>query len=299
MIKKVLLTGASGVVGSEISVYLQSRGFYVYEMRRTLLKERENDFFYQIKLDIQKDDWNFLYENIDEIDYVIHFAASLKLGVTSEEKEELELINVSFTKFILDFCITKKVSKFIFASTLSFIKRPLPQIIKENSELNAKLYYSETKLKSENMILDCFKNNGLNFSIFRISSPVVFNLNKMHDNFLKKWLLLAKNKNSLELHGEGERSQDFVYVKDIAHAVFLSISNINKNGIYNISSGSTITVKEILDLIINKFDVNYSKITTSEPEEQWNISIEKAQNELGYFPQFSSIELVRQLINKC
>ena len=98
------------------------------------------------------------------------------------------------------------------------------------------------------------------------------------------------NDEELLLYGRGTREQDFIYVKDVARAFWQAYQE-KKSGIYNIASGTTVTMKDLAELIIT-LTCSHSKITCSgkeDPQENVKVSIDvsKAQKELGFTPEFS------------
>jgi len=98
---------------------------------------------------------------------------------------------------------------------------------------------------------------------------------------------------SLEIFGDGMQARDFVAVQDVVSAINDSIE-YGKNGIYNIASGKSITIKELAELMISlsgkdlkieflspkKGDIKYS---------QADISL--AKKVLKYSPNFNLNEI--------
>ncbi len=91
-------------------------------------------------------------------------------------------------------------------------------------------------------------------------------------------------------HGEGLRQQDFTHADDIADAVRLSFSDRAVNGVYNISGGRPVTMKELGTLAVKCFPGTASKVLPSgKPDEQEGykalFSIEKAKQLLHWQPR--------------
>ena len=292
MNNNVLVTGGTGVIGVEICKLLIEKKYTVFKLGRKHKDENLNI----IQFDILFDDWRILEDYFLNLDYVIHFAASLKIGENSEEINELNKINCEFTEFLLNLSIKYNIKKFVFASTLSFIKKPLPIKINENSEIETILHYSKTKHISEEQIIAHYIKHSLNYAILRVSSPITFNKEQMHNNFLKKWLISASKKQPITLIGSGKRSQDFVAVSDVARATLLSLKS-NKNGIYNIASGTSISLNEIASILKTEFHIDLIRIENNQIEDEWDIDISKAKEELKYDPEFDSNKIIKELIN--
>jgi UDP-glucose 4-epimerase len=115
---------------------------------------------------------------------------------------------------------------------------------------------------------------------------------------ITKFIKRVTQNKPLEIFGDGLQTRDFVSVYDVINAIYNAISN-DKNGIYNISSGKAITIKELAELIIStsgkkleikhvapkKGDIMYSQA-----------DITLAKNHLGYYPKFELKEGIKQLL---
>jgi len=290
MAKKILVTGANGVIGSELTSLLLSKKNEFLPLVRKKTKQEHIEF------DILKDDWKLLENLFSEVDSVVHLAASINTGGTEKENHKLQIINYDFTEYLLKLSVKNKIKKIIFSSTLSFIQKPLPEMILENSNINPIYYYSLTKYKCEELIKKYSAFYNINYVIIRISSPIIFDIEKMHDNFLKKWILLSKKGEDFVIYGQGLREQDFVATEDVAHAIYLALQDKEVKGIFNIASGTSIALIDIAKLLVRKYKNSFELIEQEGVDEQWNVSIEKAKSELGYSPKYTSEQIIKKII---
>ncbi len=291
----ILLTGATGLVGEEILNELVKHDFTINAIYRN--HKVDVGSINWVKFDVLVDSFKYLVDSINDIDVIIHCAASLKIGENEVEIKELQEVNIDFTKKLIDLAIDKKVKKFIFLSTLSFIEKPLPTLITEKSKLNPLSFYSKSKLKGEELIMNSSKKHGFTYSILRISSPIVNEINKMHNTVVRKWIEIAENNGVINVFGKGNRKQDFIGTSDIANAVLECLNKIEDNGIYNIASGNPISMKELARLICSKY--KSTLIFTGEDineMDNWNISIEKAKSRLNFKPKYTSKEVLENLL---
>lgn len=290
--KRILLSGASGVVGREIAELLLKKGYTVFALNRgnSLPEGVFSIYFDALK---SKEDLNIV---CPDIDVIVHFAASLKIGVDKLEKDEIYKVNVLFTRALLNLAEKRKIKKIIFASTFSFIRRPLPSIITEESPIDPKLFYSISKKKSEDEIVKFCEKHVIEYAILRISSPIILDYSVMHSNVVKKWIKQSIDYKEFVLFGNGKRSQDFISTSDIAKSVLLSIET-KIFGIYNIASGSNLSMLKLAEMISDKFKSSFKKENIEDEEEEvWNISIKKAKRDLGFSPQFNSEEVICELL---
>ena len=258
---RILLTGATGLIGGELSKMLNSKFSNVSALYRS--KKVELNEFEWIKLDISKDPLDRLDDCLKRTDIVIHNAGSLKIGRNSQEIKELQEVNIDFTRNLLDRMSKNKVGKIIFTSSLSTIKKPLPNLITESSVSAPVSYYSKSKYSAEELIKECSEKYGMAYTIMRIASPIASHLDSMPDTVVKKWIEAGIAGKTIQVYGSGERTQDFVSVSDIANAFLCSIKNPEISGVFNIASGKAINLLKIY-LIINK-NIKYN-LKTSKPK---------------------------------
>ena len=292
---KVLLLGGSGLVGSALS-----KSFLDYGMKLKITSRRPISHSNEI-------DWEYLdmstgvfknLELIQNIDTIVYNAACIKRGESKEELEELHAVNVSFAKDFLVKACQKGFKKLIYTSGLNFIKKPLPDIIHEDSEVEALTPYAITKLEAEKIIIELAKEYGFKYYILRLTSPIAENLSLMPDTVIKKWIHRAINGNFIQIYGSGNRAQDFVSLQDVAQAYIDCIENDLPSGIYNIASGDFISMNSLALLICSRFGVGYEHIGVDKnANDIWNVSIEKAKEHLKYAPKYNSTSTINNLIN--
>jgi UDP-glucose 4-epimerase len=292
----VFLTGGTGLIGRTILNKINISPFVLCATFRNHKIEDVNVNW--VRLDASKCSQYEINQLVEKQDIIIHNAASLKLGNSLDEIKEIQKINIEFTEKLLEASVKQNIKKFIFTSTLSSIKKPLPKFITEESEINPISFYSKSKIECEQLIKKYADENKFNYCILRVSSPVS-DFEFLPNNVLKKWISLGLKNQRLLVFGNGSRTQDFVSVNDIASAIFCSIEKIDVNGVFNIASGNSISMYELAQLISEKFNNGFENIGIDENEEdRWNISIEKAKNELNYMPKYTSIKNITNLLEK-
>ena len=149
-------------------------------------------------------------------------------------------------------------------------------------------YYPLSKLIGELLFYKEFISSQQELTILRINAPFAFDPNrKTVINIFIENALAGKD---LVLHGSGNREQDYIYIKDIAQAFWISYER-KIPGIYNIASGQTIAMKELAEKIISLTNSNSKIIYSGTPDplehEKVSIDISKAREILGYSPKYS------------
>lgn len=120
-------------------------------------------------------------------------------------------------------------------------------------------------------------------------------------NVIPTFIWKALNGEEIILHGAGEASRDFVYVKDLARGV-LAASIKGKSGeVYNLASGQETTIKQLSQLIL-KFTASGSQIRETDRRD-WDHSgrrfgnPEKSRKELGFVTEFALPQGIESTVN--
>lgn len=246
--ESVLITGASGFIGSFIVEEALKRKFGVWagirsSSNREYLRNRkihilELDFAHPNELRAQLSGHKGTY---NKFDYIIHCA-----GITKcVDKSEFHRVNFLQTKYFIDTLreLNMIPKQFVFISTLSVfgpVREKDYQPITENDDLVPNTAYGYSKMKTE-LYLQSIP--GFPYVIYRPTG--------VYGPREKDYYLMAK---SIQQHTDfsvGFRRQDltFVYVKDIVQAVFLGIEKQVSRRAYFLADGEVYQSRTFSDLI--------------------------------------------------
>jgi UDP-glucose 4-epimerase len=291
---KLFFTGATGLVGTAIREAFSQQPFEIKALSRKQQPPATNTEW--ILSDIS-DNTLDLAHHIENTDVIVHNAACLYIGQTEVENEEIQKINVDFTKKLLDWSAANKIQKIVFTSTFSLLAKPLPGLITETADVKPVFPYAESKFHGEQLVQEYAAKYGFQYAILRISSPVSVDLAAMPQTVVKKWISQSLSGQDIQLSGTGTRTQDFIALTDIAQAFVNSVINIDASGIFNIASGSELSMSALAQMITDKFGNRYSMTGNDENgDDRWNISIEKAKQQLNYQPRYSSEQAIAALL---
>lgn len=234
---RVLVTGASGLIGTEIVKYFLSRNFLVTGIVNKSSACISNSSYKEISIDLVGDSFE-LEERA--YDLVVHCAAVIPNGIISEK--ELFDRNQRLDKVIISFCEENNI-KLIFFSTVFLLDINNTSLIVKDSQLIANLNgYYLSKKTTENYL----KASRVSTIIFRVSSPYG-NLSKQN-NVMKIFATRIKINASITLFGNGERRQNFIFVEDIAEACYLG--HLKKiEGTFNLTANRSNSMLELASYI--------------------------------------------------
>ena len=230
---KVLITGASGFIGSFIVEEALQRGFETWAaIRRSSSREwLQDDRIHFIELNLSSKAQLVAQLQGQNFDYVIHAA-----GVTKcLNKQDFHRINTEGTKNLVDALLEvgMPLKRFVFVSSLSIfgaIKEQQPyEAICESDTPQPNTEYGRSKLAAEQYLASL--GTRLPYIILRPTG--------VYGPREKDYFIMAK---SIRQHSDfavGYKRQDitFVYVEDVVQAVFLALEKGENGRPYFLSDG--------------------------------------------------------------
>lgn len=181
--KKILVTGGLGYIGSHTVVELQKSGYQVViidNLSNASLDVLEGitnisksaPAFERLDLRIKADVANFFKRNQD-LDGIIHFAASKAVGESVENPLLYYENNLNTLIYLLQECNAYSIGNFIFSSSCTVYGEPDSLPITEDAPVKtATSPYGNTKQISEEILRDTCSVSGLNSIALRYFNPI-------------------------------------------------------------------------------------------------------------------------------
>ncbi len=274
--KRVLITGGCGFIGSNLAKYLLNKGFDVSIVDNLSTGHRDNIKGLDVSLFVKD-----LCESVDELeeyDAVVHLAAFTSVIDSNIYPPTTWRNNVESTFNILEFCRQKGIRNFIFASS---------------SAVNGDSIYGATKSVGESLC-NSYSKYGIRSVCLRFAN--VYGKNSKNDSVIPILINKIKNQDYFKIYGDGKQTRDFVNVLDICQAIHLAIGK--GSGIYEVG---TCTETSINDLVAIMSQISGKSIRLKyEPIRVGEIlnsvaDISKAHKELGYIPQVKLEDGLKEL----
>jgi nucleoside-diphosphate-sugar epimerase len=256
MRKKILITGISGFLGSQIAKDLILEGNEIIATKRTSsILWRCQEYFNNITwIDINEDNWQSkILEFHPEI--IIHTAWS---GVSANDRDDwdVQLSNIEFTLKLLQIAKECKIKKFIgFGSQAEYGN--FSGIIDENYPLNPNSAYGSSKIVISQIINNFCTINEINWYWFRLFS--FFGELENNNWFIPTLIDKISSVQKMDMT-PGEQKYAYMYVGDLARIIFKIVKSNITSGIYNISSSKAISLLELTNKIIEIINPTESKI---------------------------------------
>ena len=251
-IKKVVVTGGAGFIGSHLVDRLINDGVQVsiIDDFSTGKVENINPAAYCWKQDISTVDVEDLAEYMKDVDVVFHLAAKTAVQESIANPQMYNHINVGGTLKVLEACRISKIPKFVLSST-SAIYGDTTTPTSESNKNNPMSPYAITKLICEEYCKLYSKIYGLETVCLRYFNAYGNRMNndggyKLVMPIFKQQLL---NNEPLTINNNGEQRRDFIHVDDIVNANILVATKSGLNGeIFNVGSGKNYSINEIADM---------------------------------------------------
>lgn len=274
--KKILITGATGFLGSHLLPTLIEKGYDVIILKRSFSNTwRIQNVLSQIKsYDIDKTDMKKIFDE-NEIGGIIHLATDYG------KKKDNNIIqmfkaNIELPAQLLNSCTKYRIKFFINTHTFANNKYSLYSATKSAFTEIARYFAANYQVKFINMRLEYMYGEKDDYTKF-----VPFTI---------KNILGGKEIKATK----GEQKRDFIYVKDVVNAYIKVLSSLEKF-IYEfiefeIGTGNSISlrdfVSEIEEEVNKKANIKWGKISYSKNEIfDSKADTRKAKQYLGWFPK--------------
>lgn len=266
----ILITGSDGFIGKHLKQkLLENKNYSVFGLNRN-------------KKDIAVDEIK-----LKNIDHVIHLAAKSFVPKSWVNPYPFYRTNVLGAANVLEYCRKAECDLTVLSSYI--YGKPIHLPINEEHPIRPHNPYSHSKILSEELYKYYRTNFNLTINIlrpFNIYGP------EQKDTFIISKIIkqvLDKKFSNLELFDLKPR-RDFLYVDDLIDAIIKTLKK-NNNSTYNVGSGSSISVKNIANIVMKIAGINKEIIETGDtrPNEIMDVvaDIRKIKCELNWYPKIN------------
>jgi len=302
--KRVVVTGGAGFIGSHVSEELARRGYYVIVLDDLSSGKMEN-----IKLLLKKKNVEFIQGSITDlpllqklfqgVDYVFHQAAIPSVARSIENPQVTHEVNATGTLNVLLAARDNGVRKVIYASSSSVYGDVLTLPKSEDMAPNPQSPYAVAKLAGEfycHVFQEVYVLPTVCLRYFNIYGP----RQDPHSEYaavIPAFIKRVSEKSHPIIFGDGEQTRDFTFVSDAVEANIL-MAESNATGIFNIGRGESTSINQLAGLTIKLIGNNVEPIHT-EPRPgdiRHSLADISRAKTLGYNPRYSLEEGLRETV---
>src|ERR1700722_14321164 len=305
---KLLVTGGAGYIGSICVEQLLEQGHDVTifdnltEGHRRAIDPRAP----LIEGDLQNRDAIFAAMSQVRPVAVMHFAANALVGESMQNPSKYFRNNVANGLNLLDAMIESDIKTFVFSSTCAIFGPPDRLPIDETRAARPINPYGESKLAFEKILRWFNEIHGLQFVSLRYFNAAGASERFGEDHRLETHLIpnvlkvALGEKQQVEVFGtdyetpDGTCIRDYIHILDLARAHILALKS-NKSEFYNLGTGGGSSVREVI--VAAKKVTGRNIEVVEKPRRPGDpprliASSEKIKRELGWNPQFQSLEAI-------
>ena len=289
---KILVTGGAGFIGSYLSRELSRKHeVIVFDNLFTGKKENLPEEMEFIKGDLRK---ICDLAKIPEVDVVFHLASQTSASFSIKSPKLDVEINILGTINLLNWCNEYGIKKVIYTSSAAVYGEPQYLPIDEEHPTNPISPYGISKLSAEKYVL-LYRNS----IVLRLANVYGKGGAKEGEaGVIQIFAEKAKNREQLEIFGDGTQTRDFINVKDAANACMLALSYEGKERIFNIGSGKETSVNELVELF-KKYEPNlkvkYLRRRNGDISRSY-FDISRARKELNFIPRVKLEDGIKELL---
>lgn len=329
---KILVTGATGFIGSCLVEELIRKGFEVkclalHRDKAKKIRKMGCQMIYGDAADLAK-----IKEAVSDVDVVFHLAAIR--GRTDKTIGEYRRVNVEGLKNILE--AAGKEKRIIYCSSVGVLGWPKEELAVDDSPYRltaGNRYYHLTKIEAEKMARQAI-SSGYKITIVR--PTIVYGKNDS-DGMIFKLVKMIKQKRYFPI-GRGDNRLRLTDVRNLVDAFLLILDNKNSVGkLYTIGDSRAYKIKEIVNAISQSLKVkipsfyipvflaklvalpteivfkavnllSFGRLAKEPPIDIYRINllvknqnydISRVQKELGYKPKFDTLKSIAELAKLC
>jgi UDP-glucose 4-epimerase len=254
--KRVIVTGGAGFIGSSLVEELAGRNYHVIVIDNLSTGNIAN-----LKTALGKKNVEFIEGNIRNLsllrrvftgaEYVFHQAAVPSVPRSVKNPRASHDANITGTLNVLLAARDKGIKKLVYASSSS-VYGDTPTLPKtEDMTPNPQSPYAVTKLAGEYYCRVFNKVYGLDtvcLRYFNVYGPRQ-DPNSPYAAVIPLFFRNAREGKAPVIFGDGEQSRDFTYVKDVAVAN-VQAAESKATGVFNLGNGQRVTINRLAELII-------------------------------------------------
>ena len=291
---RLLLTGATGLVGAAIASRFAGAGAEVVGLARNV--PPGPPAYRVVSCDIgDPAAVDALDRAVGRCNVVVHTAATLEHSL---EAVAIAQVNCTGTQAIAALAGRWGAESFVYTSSIGVIGLPSELPVTEDHPVRPKTAYHGSKAYGET-VTSLLAERGVQAISMRLTAPVGREMPA--GRILPVFVARASAGAPISVAGEGSRGQDYLSVEDIAEATWAAV-DAGVSGLFNIGSGRVVTNLELARQVVDQLD-STSEIRTGEaPDDEdgvrWEVSIEKAATAFGFAPRVGIDQSIRELAER-
>lgn len=293
----ILVTGATGFLGKNLIRLLIQQNYTVTAIGRS--QERLNNSFPEDV--IYKRVTDYSVESLTEIlknhEVVIHLASQLMQRNSDALKISSFNSNLQIVENLVTACVHNKTPKFINTSTISVY--PLMQDLQEYQTPSPSNIYGVSKANID--IYLSYIQPKISTKIISLRLARLFGYGERKGLMFTDFVNKARNKETLTINGEGKSTIEYIYIEDAVVAILEVIKLQQIEGVFNVGTGKSYSVKEIAKIVNSVFNNEGNiKYVADKPDgiKGSEMDVSKIKTNVNWSAKWSLLQSVQDIKRK-
>jgi len=307
---KIFVIGSNSFSGASFIDFVLNRGFLVFGISRSPLPNNvflpysnntqlKNYKFYQFDLNKDLDEIINVIEH-EQPQFIINFAAQSMVAESWNYPEQwFETNAVAMTMFFNKLKDFKFLKKYVHVTTPE-VYGSCTGFIGEDTAYNPSTPYAASRAAGD-MSLKTFVDN-YHFPAVSTRAANVYGPGQQLYRIIPRTILFIKMGKKLQLHGGGHSERSFIHINDVSDATLRIALNGVYGETYHISTKSSITIRNLVNLICSKMNVDFDNcvnIVDDRPgkDAAYLLNSEKLRKSLDWADSISLNSGIDEVIN--
>ena len=304
--KRILVTGGAGFIGSHLCTKLLDEGHYVICLDNFLTGRKENiahllenELFKLIEHDIM-----YAY-SIEPVDEIYHLACPA--SPVHYQRDPIKTMKISVLGSYNVLGMAKKHgAKILLASTSEIYGDPLvhPQTEQYWGNVNPigpRSCYDEGKRCAETLFMDYHRQSDLKIKIIRIFNTYGPNMHPNDGRVVSNFIVQCLQNEDITIYGDGNQSRSFQYVDDLIEGMTKMMATPDDFiGPVNIGNPTEFTILELAQAVVNltnsKSKLIFKRLPMDDPQQR-RPDISLAKEKLNWTPKIELEEGLKKTID--
>lgn len=293
--KKVLITGGFGFVGSRLVRHLRARGLEVAVMEHAAAAAPADIADVQVLRADITDEASLAAVPAAGIDAVLHMAAqssgprSFSIPVTDVK------LNVLGTLNVINWCLANSVDRLLFASSfVIYGDHPDREALDEATPCRPKSVYAGSKLAAEHLLMNYAQPKGIRWNalrMFNVYGPGQ-DITKPDQGVVGIFMNMLRRQDAVQVKGRLDRFRDLINIEDVVQGWDRCLHGSAYNQAFNLGTGQKTTFEQLirsLAAVMGKADrLRIEELPGTPGDMQGCVAdLARIRAELGYAPAVS------------
>lgn len=290
-VKRILITGGAGFIGSHLSERLVNQGHDVICLDNFFTSQKSNIAHLLGKPNFELIRHDVIDPILLEVDEIYNLACPA--SPVHYQHNPIKTAKTSVMGAINMLGLTKRVGGRILHASTSEVYgdpdvHPQPETYHGNvNPIGLRSCYDEGKRCAETLFFDYNRMHGVDIRVVRIFNTYGPKMHPYDGRVVSNFILQALRNEDITIYGDGSQTRSFGYVDDLVDG-FLAMMENDFIGPVNLGNPNEFTILELAELVIeltkSKSKISFASLPSDDPtQRQPDISV--AKRELGWEPK--------------